>query len=109
MNWVVQISELITHYPFTHEDNIWDNITKQVTRSYMEYLHSSFNTKVWSYQHMSIKKIKNKISINMPNDRELSDPRHSNGLETTTLYMEVVVVLVRGSKNFCQSYTQEAY
>jgi hypothetical protein len=100
MNWVVQISELITHYPFTHEDNIWDNITKQVTRSYMEYLHYYFNTKVWSYQHMSIKIIKNKFSINMPNDRELSD-RHSNGLETPTLYMEVAVALVRRSKNFC--------
>jgi hypothetical protein len=36
----------------------------------------------------------------MPNDRELSD-RHSNGLETPTLYMEVAVALVRRSKNFC--------
>jgi hypothetical protein len=36
----------------------------------------------------------------MPNDRELSD-RHSNGLETTTLYMEVAVALVCRSKNFC--------
>jgi hypothetical protein len=37
----------------------------------------------------------------MPNDRELSDPHHSNGLETTTLYMEVAMVLVLCSKNFC--------